>query len=77
MASPKLAPLVLSDEERQVLDGWVRRRKTAQALALRSRIVLACGDDASVTAVARELQVSRPTVTKWRSLHVSSPGSRS
>jgi hypothetical protein len=41
MASPKLVPLVLSGEERQVLEGWVRRRKTLQALALRARIVLA------------------------------------
>ena len=44
MASPKLEPVVLTDEERQVLEGWARRRKTAQALALRSRIVLACAD---------------------------------
>ena len=42
MASPKLEPLVLTEEERQVLEGWARRRKTAQALALRSQIVLAC-----------------------------------
>ena len=34
MASPKLEPVVLTDEERQVLEGWARRRKTAQALAL-------------------------------------------
>ena len=46
MASPKLEPLVLTDDERQVLEGWARRRKTAQALALRSRIVLACADGA-------------------------------
>lgn len=32
-------PVVLSDEERSVLTGWVRRRKTSQALALRARIV--------------------------------------
>ena len=44
MASPKLEPAVLSAEERQVLEGWARRRKTSQALALRSRIVLACAD---------------------------------
>ena len=44
MASPKLEPLVLSDDERRVLEGWARRRKTAQALALRSRIILACAD---------------------------------
>jgi transposase len=67
MASPKLAPLVLSAEERQVLEGWARRRKTAQALALRSRIVLASADGTSVTAVAAELGISRTTAAKWRS----------
>ena len=56
MPSPKLEPLVLSAEERQVLEGWARRRKTSQALALRSRIVLACADGGSVTAVAADLR---------------------
>jgi transposase len=67
MPSPKLAPLVLSAEERQVLEGWARRRKTSQALALRSRIVLASADGVSVTAMAADLGVSRDTVRKWRS----------
>jgi transposase len=67
MASPRLQPLVLSGEERQILAGWARRRKTAQALALRSRIVLACADGATVTAVGAGLGVSRDTVRKWRS----------
>src|SRR5712675_2160641 len=66
MPSPKLEPLVLSTEERQVLEGWARRRKTSQALALRSRIVLASADGSSVTAVAADLGVSRDTVRKWR-----------
>ena len=67
MASPKLEPLVLTEEERQVLEGWARRRKTAQALALRSQIVLACADGTSVTEVAAELGTSRATAGKWRS----------
>ncbi len=71
MASPKLVPLVLSDDERRVLEGWSRRRKTAQALALRSRIVLACAEQNSVSAVAGELGISRTTVGKWRSRFVA------
>jgi transposase len=67
MASPKLEPVVLSDDERRVLQGWERRRKTAQALALRSRIILACADGAGVSAVAAELGISRATAGKWRS----------
>jgi transposase len=67
VASPKLEPLVLSDDERRVLEGWARRRKTAQALAMRSRIILACAGGAGVSAVAADLGVSRTTAGKWRS----------
>lgn len=37
---PRLAELVLSEHEREVLGGWVRAQSTPQALALRARIVL-------------------------------------
>jgi transposase len=67
MPTPKAPPLVLSDEEREVLLGWSRRRKTAQALALRSRIVLECAvDGATIGGVAAGLGVARGTVAKWR-----------
>ena len=72
MASPKLEPVVLTDEERQVLEGWARRRKTAQALALRSRIVLACAAGGTVGDVAAGLGSSRATVSKWRSRFLAS-----
>lgn len=71
MSNSQLAPVVLSDEERSVLAGWSRRRKTAQALALRSRIVLRCAEGATIGEVAREVGVSRNTVSKWRSRFVS------
>ncbi|ARR78313.1 hypothetical protein MOTT12_02649 [Mycobacterium intracellulare subsp. yongonense] len=58
--------MVLSDEERDQLRGWARRPKSAQALALRSRIVLACEGDSSNTAIAHDLGITRGMVTKWR-----------
>jgi transposase len=62
--------LALSDEERATLERWSRRAKSAQALALRCRIVLACADGLSNVEVANLLGVSRPTVGKWRSRFV-------
>lgn len=60
------APLILTDEERETLVRWSRRPKSAQALALRARIVLACAEGKPNKAVAEELRVWPQTVTKWR-----------
>ncbi|MGH9920430.1 MAG: IS630 family transposase [Nitrososphaerales archaeon] len=60
------AELVLSDEERQVLERLTRRHKSSQAMALRARIVLACASGSSSRDVARKLQVNEGTVGKWR-----------
>jgi transposase len=62
---PKAA-LVLSDEEREQLVRWSRRRKSAQALALRSRIVLGCAEGEDNKTVAARLGCSEATVGKWR-----------
>ena len=62
-----IPPLALDGAERETLEQWTRRPKTAQALALRARIVLASADGHSNTKVAVELRVCVDTVGKWRS----------
>lgn len=65
MARPK-AELVLSREETERLKELARRRKTAQGVATRARIVLRCAQGKSNLQVAEELGVSNLTVGKWR-----------
>ncbi len=65
------AVLTVSPDDRQTLERWARRRKTAQGLALRSRIVLRCSSGATNTQVAGELQVTNATVGRWRSRFVA------
>jgi transposase len=66
------ALLELSSAEREQLERWARRPKSSQALALRSRIVLACAEGLSNTEVAAREAVSLPTVGKWRARFVES-----
>jgi len=61
-----LAPLELKDQDRKVLEGYVRRRKTAQQLSLRAQIVLASAAGESNMAIAHRLDTSRETVGRWR-----------
>jgi transposase len=62
----QLAALILSNEERTELMALAGRRKTAQALALRARIVLACAQGSQNKEVAAKLGVVEVTVGKWR-----------
>ena len=58
--------LILSDAEREVLQNWARRPKSAQALALRARMILRCAEGLTNTQVAGLVQVRIATVGKWR-----------
>ena len=59
-------PLDLTTEEIDKLTTLARRRKTSQALAIRARIVLGCGDGTPNGVVARRLGITSATVCKWR-----------
>jgi transposase len=61
-----LKPLELSDEERAVLESYASRRKTAQGLAIRARIILRCADGGHDGLIAKDLRVGRGTVGRWR-----------
>jgi len=67
---PKTA-LVLSEEERATLLRWSNRAKSAQALALRCRIVLACAQGLNNKEVAAQLGCAPVTVGKWRARFVA------
>lgn len=53
-------PLMLTTTERDTLLSWTRRHTSAQALAQRARMVLACGEGHSNHAVATHLRLSPP-----------------
>jgi hypothetical protein len=59
-------PIVLTTDERTTLEQWARRRTTAQAMALRARLILRCATGETATVIARELRVTKQTVGKWR-----------
>jgi transposase len=66
-----LAPISVTDDQRSTPENWARRPKTAQALALHARIVLACAEGKLNGVVARQVRVRQQTVGKWRSRFVS------
>ena len=67
MPYPVAAEVVLTDDERGVLQAWSRRAKSANALAMRARIVLAAADGLGNTAIAHELGIAVSSARKWRS----------
>jgi transposase len=64
------AELIVSDEERVVLERYLRRGKTSQRLAQRAEIVLLCAEGLNNKKVARRIRTTPHTVSKWRARFV-------
>jgi len=63
---PRFPVPVVTPAQREVWEQWARRPTSAQALALRARLVLRLADGHSSTAVAKHFRVHLQTVSKWR-----------
>jgi transposase len=66
-----LTAVTVGPEDREVLERWARRPSSAQALALRCRIVLAAADGLSNVEIAERLGCNRITAGKWRARFVA------
>ncbi len=64
------AELVLTAEEHEQLIRWLRRTSSSQALAMRSKIVLAAAEGLTNNAVAERVGCEPHTVSKWRRRYV-------
>jgi transposase len=65
------AELVLEEAERAQLIRWARRAKTAQYLAMRARIVLACAEGGTNKQAAADLGADESTVDRWRARFIA------
>src|SRR4051794_40046070 len=66
MPNPVAAVIELTAAEREQLQAWTRRPSSAQALALRARIVLLASDGLKNTEIAGRLAIRHASVSKWR-----------
>jgi len=69
--SPVASVVELTDDERALLIAWSRRAKSANALAMRSRIVLAAAEGLGNTAIASKLDIAVSSARRWRSRFVA------
>src|SRR5215471_6866616 len=58
--------LILTEQQRNQLEQWTRRRTTARALAQRAEIVLLSGQGKNNVEIAQSLRTTRETVGRWR-----------
>jgi transposase len=70
VAGATAEPLVLREDDFDVLAGLTRSSSVRSGLAARARIVLLAADGTPNVEIARLVGVSRPTVNAWRSRYV-------
>lgn len=58
--------LTATEVQKEELKKWVRSGKTEQRVAFRCHIILRAISGESNNAIAKGLQISRPTVILWR-----------
>src|SRR5260221_11657501 len=58
--------LVISAEDRRLLETWTRAHSAPQSVAMRCQVILLAADGVANNAIAKELGISRPTVLLWR-----------
>jgi transposase len=63
---PKATAIELKQDERAVLEGFVRSTKTEHRLRQRSRIVLLAAGGMATRAIGREVGCTTGTASKWR-----------
>ena len=66
MPSKHTQKITLSDQQRKELEMIVCRRKSAQSMVLRAKIILAGAEGKSLLKTSQELRCNRETVTRWR-----------
>ena len=59
-------PIVLSPEERSILERWAHGRSFPARLVQRAQIIQMAGEGILSQDIARKLKISRPTVQLWR-----------
>jgi transposase len=61
----KADAVIMTEEDRKTLEAWLRAKKTAQRILLRSRICLLAAEGRSHNAIAKQLNTTRSTVILW------------
>ena len=65
-ADPNTQAVILSANERSILESIVRRSLCPQAMAMRAKVVLAAGEGLGSVWIARRVGCSRDLARRWR-----------